>query len=109
MVGIIEDTGVDGNDRGPIQSADDIDRPMQDAAMTVDFSQNSRPAAASTDSAGALNRNCLDFLFPAMLVARPSAFSRHWCRPENHGFARGAQVALPRSKRLRLRQKIQKD
>jgi hypothetical protein len=74
MVGIIEDTGVDGNDRGPIQSADDIDRPMQDAAMTVDFSQNSRPAAASTDSAGALNRNCLDFLFPAMLVARPSAF-----------------------------------
>ena len=35
--------------------------------MTVDFSQNSRPAAASTDSA-ALNRNCFDFLFAAMLV-----------------------------------------
>jgi hypothetical protein len=67
----VEKTGVDGNDRGPIQSADDIDRPRQNAAMTVDFSQNSRPAAASADSA-ALNRNCFDFLFPAMLVVRPS-------------------------------------
>ena len=47
-------TGTSGKERGPIQSADDIDRPMQNATSRVAFKRKKRAALldASTGSSG---------------------------------------------------------
>jgi hypothetical protein len=51
MTGRADESGVSGKDRGPIQSALDIHKPIQKTRTTVLFSQNTRLARPSTTSA----------------------------------------------------------